>query len=82
MVLCGENMVSRKSKIVCLVKVSSAHCGPVSVKFYKLSFAERKITKLDLKSTMCSVVKCPRIFFFHTIVFNIFWVFNNLYLLN
>ena len=62
--LCGENMVSRKSKIVFPVKVSSTHCGPVTVKFYELPFAERKIAKLDWISTICSVVKCPGIFIF------------------
>ena len=82
-------MVSRKSKIVFPVKVSSTHCGPVTVKFYELPFAERKIAKLfekvkvtRLKKYYLQCCEMPRNFYFHTVVSNIFWVFNTLYLLN
>ena len=81
-------MVSRKSKIVCSVKVSRLEFVSLPIAdqlqphFYKLPRVEHKITKLDWKSTMCSVVKCPWNFFLHTFVFNIFWVFNTLYLHN
>ena len=62
--LCGEN-VSKKLKIVSSVTVSRLEFVSVPIadqlepNFYKLSFNEQSITKLDRKSTMYSVVKCP-----------------------
>ena len=68
--LCGENMVSKKSKIVCSVKVSRLEFVSLPIadqlqpNFYKLPCVEQRITKLYWKSTMYSVVKCPWIFIF------------------
>ena len=53
MVLCGENLISKKLKIVCSVTLS--RLGFVSVpitdqlerNFYKLPCVEQRITKLD-----------------------------------
>ena len=62
--LCGEN-VSKILKIVSSVTVSRLEFVSVPIadhlepNFYKLSFNEQSITKLDRKSTMYSVVKCP-----------------------
>ena len=75
-------MVSKKSKIVCLVKVSRLELVflPFADKlqpiFYKLPCLEQKITKVDWKSTMYSAVKCPWIF-----VFILFCVIFYLFLL-
>ena len=58
-------MVSKKSKIVCSVKVcrlefvSLPFAGQLQPNSYKLPCLEQKITKVYLKSTMYSVVKCP-----------------------
>ena len=68
--LCGENMVITKSKIVCSVKVSRLEFVSLSIanqlqpKFYKLLYVEQTITKLDWKSTMYDVVKYHWIFIF------------------
>ena len=70
MVLCRKNMVSKKSKIVCSVKVSRPEFVSLPIvdqlqpNLYKLPCVEQRITNLDWKSTMCSVVKCPWIFMF------------------
>ena len=58
-------MVSKKSKIVCSVKVyrlefvSLPFADQLQPSFYKLPFLEQNITKVDWKSTMYSAVKCP-----------------------
>ena len=63
-------MVSKKSKIVCSVKVcrlefvSLPFADQLQPNFYKLPCLEQKITKLDSKSTMYSAVKCLQIFIF------------------
>ena len=50
--LCGENMVSKKSKIVCSVKVfrlefvSLTFANQLQPKFYKLPCVEQRITEL------------------------------------
>ena len=65
LVLYGENMVSKKSKIVCSVKVSRLKfvylpiAEQLQPHFYKLQCVEQRTTKLDWKSTMYSVVKRP-----------------------
>ena len=70
MVLCGENVVSRKSKIVCSVKLSRQEFvslpfeDQLQSNFYNLPCVEQKIRKLDWKSTLCSVIICPSIFIF------------------
>ena len=70
LVLYGENMVSKKSKIVCSVKVSRLEfvflhiVDQLQPSFYKLSCVEQRITKLYRKITMYSVVKWPWIFIF------------------
>ena len=57
-------MVSKKSKIVCSVKVSRLEClslpvvDQLQLNFYKVPCVEQRITKLDGKSTMCSVFEC------------------------
>ena len=57
-------MVSIKSKIIYSVKVSKLEFVslPIVVQlqpnFFKLPCVEQRITKLDLKSTMYSVVTC------------------------
>ena len=67
-VLCGENMISEKLKIVWSVTVSRLEEQTLVIvpiwdqlqpNFYKLPCVEQRIAKLDLKSTMYSVVKCP-----------------------
>ena len=64
-VLCEENMVSKKSKIVCSVKVSRVefvslpNADQLQPHLYNLPCVEWRISKLDQKSTMHSVVKCP-----------------------
>ena len=51
--MCGENMVSKKSKIVCSVKVSRLEFVSLPIadqlqpNFYKLPCVEQRITKLD-----------------------------------
>ena len=63
-------MVSKKSKIVYSVKVSRlefvllAIANQLQPNFYKLPFVEQRITKLDWKSNMHSVIKYPWIFIF------------------
>ena len=63
-------MVSKKSKIVCSVKVSRLEFVSLPVvdqlqtNVYTLACVKQRITKLDWKSTMYSVAKCPRIFIF------------------
>ena len=58
-------MISEKLKIVCSVTVSRLEFVPVPIAdqlqsdFYNLSCVEQRITKLDCKSTIYSVVKCP-----------------------
>ena len=65
MVLCEENMVSKKSKIFYSVKVSRLEIVSLPITdqlqqdFYKLSCAEQSIIKLDWKRTMNNVVKYP-----------------------
>ena len=52
-VLCGENMASKKSKIICSVKVSRLVFVSLPIadqlqsNFYKLPCLEQRITKLD-----------------------------------
>ena len=66
-VLRGENMASKKWKIVCSVNVSRLEfvspsiTGQLQPNFHKLLPAplKQRITKLHWKSTMYSVVKCP-----------------------
>ena len=78
--LFGENMVSKKSKIVCSVKVCRLEFVSLSLtdqlqpNFYKLPCLEQKITKVDWKSTMYSAVKCPWIFIFilFRLIFSVF----------
>ena len=59
--LCEENVVSKK---YLLSKVSRQECVSLRIPdqlqpdFYKLPCVKQMITKLDWKSTMCSVVKC------------------------
>ena len=68
--LFGENMVSKKLKIVCSVNLSRLEFVslPIADKlqpnFYKLLHVEQRITKLNWKSTMYSVTKCPWILIF------------------
>ena len=68
--LCGKNMVSKESKIVWSVKVSRPEfvslptADQIKPNFYKLPCVEQRITKLDWKRTMHSLVKCPYIFIF------------------
>ena len=68
--LCGGNMLSKKSKIVCSVKITRLEFVSLPIadqlqpNFYILPYLEQMITKLDWKSTMYSVVKCPWIFIF------------------
>ena len=56
---------SKKSKIVCSVKLSRLEFVSLPItdqlqpNFYKLSCVEQWITKLDGKSNMYRVVKCP-----------------------
>ena len=63
--LCGENMISKKSKIVWSVKVSRLQFVSLSIadqikpNFYKLPCVEQRITKLDWKRTMHSLVNVP-----------------------
>ena len=63
-------MVSKKSKIVCLVKIcrlkfiSRPIADQLQPNFYKLPCVEQRITKLDWKITIYTVVKCPWIFIF------------------
>ena len=51
----GENMVSKKSKIVCSVKVSRLELVPLPIadqlrpNSYKIPCVEQRITKLDLE---------------------------------
>ena len=58
-------MVDKKSKIVCSVKVSRLEFVSLPIadqlqqSFYKLPSVEQGITKLEWKSTMYSVGKCP-----------------------
>ena len=58
-------MVSKKLKIACSVKVSRLEFVSLPIvdqlqpSFYKLPCVEQRITKLDRKGTICSVVKCP-----------------------
>ena len=58
-------MLSKKSKIVCSVKVSRLEFVSLPIaeqlqpNFYILPRLEQRITKLDGKSTMCNVVQCP-----------------------
>ena len=58
MVLCEENVFSKKLKIVCVVKVSRLEFGSLNIadqlqpNFYKLPCSEQRITKLDLNSTL------------------------------
>ena len=73
-------MVSKKSKIVCSVKVcrlelvSLPFADQLQPNFYKLPCLEQKITKVDWKSTMYSAVKCPWIFIFilFRLIFSVF----------
>ena len=87
-VLFGENMVSKKLKIFCSVKVSKLEFVSLPIvdqlqpNFYKLPCVEQRVTKPYWKSTMHSAVKCPSVVKCHTFVFNIFSVFNTLYLHN
>ena len=66
----GANMVSKKMKIVCSIKVyrlefvSLPFADQLQPNFYKLLCLEQNITKVDWKSTMYSAVKCPWIFIF------------------
>ena len=68
--LFGENMVNKKSKIDCLVKVSRLElislpfADQLQPNFYKLPCVEQRIIKLEWESTMYSFVKCPWIFIF------------------
>ena len=61
----GANMVSKKMKIVCSIKVyrlefvSLPFADQLQPNFYKLLCLEQNITKVDWKSTMYSAVKCP-----------------------
>ena len=63
-------MVSKKLKIVCSVKVSRLKFVSLTIadqlqqNFCKMLSVEQRIIKLDWKSTMHSVVKCPKIFIF------------------
>ena len=63
-------MVSKKLKIVCSVKVSRLKFVSLTIadqlqqNFCKMLCVEQRIIKLDWKSTMHSVVKCPKIFIF------------------
>ena len=65
MVLCEEYMVSKKSKIVWVVKVSRLEIVSLPItdqlqpNFYKMPCAEQRITKLNWKNTMNNVVKYP-----------------------
>ena len=66
MVLCGENMVRKKSKIVRSIKVFKLDffffvplADQLKPNFYNLPRVEQKIAKLDGKSNMYIVVKCP-----------------------
>ena len=58
-------MASKKSKIVCSVKlcrmefVSLPFADQLQPNFYKLPCLEQKITKVDRKSTMYSAAKFP-----------------------
>ena len=62
-VLCGEN-IRIKLKLFCSVTVSRLVFVAVPIAeqlqpdFYKLPCMKQRITKLDRKSTMYSVVKC------------------------
>ena len=66
MVLCEENMVSKKSKIFCSVKVSRLEIVSLLITdqlqqdFYKLSCAEQSIIKLDWKSTWTMLLNIPK----------------------
>ena len=61
-------MRSKKSNIICSVKVSGLKFGSLPIadqlqpNFYKLSCAEQRITKLDWKSTMYSIIEYLWIF--------------------
>ena len=63
-------MASKKSKIVCSVKVSRLEfvslptADQLQPNFYRLPCVEQGVTKLNWKSTIYSVVKCPWIFHF------------------
>ena len=67
--LCEENIASKKS-IVCSVKVfrlkfvSLPNVDQLQPNFHKLPCVEQRIAKLDWKSTVYSIVKCPWIFIF------------------
>ena len=80
-------MVSKKSNIVCSVKVRSLEfvslpfADQLQPNFYKLPCVEQRIAKKDWKSTRYSAVKCPGIFVF-TLFCLIFSVFVALYLQN
>ena len=58
MVLCEENVLNKKLKIVCLVKVSRLEFGSLTIADQlqpnsdKLPCAEQMITKLDWNSTL------------------------------
>ena len=58
-------MVSKKSKAAFSVKVSRLEFVSLAIadqlqpSFYKLPCVEQRITKLDRKGTIYSVVKCP-----------------------
>ena len=58
-------MVSKESKVVFSVKVSRLEfvslviADQLQPSFYKLPCVKQWITKLDRKSTIYSVVKCP-----------------------
>ena len=64
-VLCEKNMISKKLNIVYSVTISRVDFVSIPIpdqlqpNLYKLPFVEKRITKLDSKSTMYSVVKSP-----------------------
>ena len=58
-------MISKKLKIVFSVIVSRLEfvsvliAGQLQPNFFKLPFVQKRITKLDRKSTLHRVIKCP-----------------------
>ena len=66
--MCWENVVSKKSKIFSSVKVSRLEFVSLPIvdqlqpNFYKLPCVEQRFAKIDWKSNMHSIVKCPWIF--------------------
>ena len=74
----GQNSRFCKASLrICYISLFESK-GPWMLKaVINCHVSNRGLQKLDWKSTMCSVVKL-----FHTFVFNIFSVFNTLYLHN